>query len=180
MLYKFTHISGSSANHVDTVEACPIMLGRDDACQIRFDKFKDLAVSGTHAQIDEVSEGTWQIVNLSRNGVIVNGVPCDATAKLPNHSTIQLGKDGPRIRFDVDQNVEGISKTDVQKRKQKTKKTVKDDLAARATPDTEERPVFHIAEAARASGGNKTAYVVAGVVAALAAIGAIVTVVIFK
>jgi pSer/pThr/pTyr-binding forkhead associated (FHA) protein len=143
VIFRFTHLSGANANHVDTVEAAPITLGRDDLCHVRFDRLKDLAVSGHHAQIEEVSEGTYRIANLSKNGLLVNGVPCDTTAKLPNHATIQLGKDGPRIRFDVDQHIGGVSKTDVQ-RKAHTKKLVKNQVMREKAPTTEERPVFQV------------------------------------
>ena len=174
MLYRFTHLSGTNANHVDSVESTPITLGRDDACHIRFDKQKDLAVSAQHARIDEVSEGTWQIENLSKNGVVVNGVACDATAKLPNHSTIQLGKDGPRVRFDVDQNVGGISKADVV-RKERTKKIQKNQVMREKAPTTEERPVFQIPVETPVSGGGMSKVAI-GIIAgalALAVLGAL-------
>lgn len=175
MLYRFTHLSGANVTHVDSVEATPITLGRDDICQVRFDKFKELSVSNQHAQIEEISEGTFQIANLSRNGLLVNGVPCDTTAKLPNHSTIQLGKDGPRVRFDVDQNVGGISKADVQK-KERTKRLTKNQVTREKAPTTEERPVFQVQdlERAEATGSNKV-LIVAIVAALLAAVaGAVI------
>jgi pSer/pThr/pTyr-binding forkhead associated (FHA) protein len=178
VLYRFTHLSGNNANHVDSVEETPILLGRDQKCQVRFDEMKDLAVSGQHAQIDEIHEGTWQIANLSKNGMLVNGVPCDETAKLPNHATIQLGKDGPRVRFDVDQNVGGVSKADVQKRKEQTKKITRGPGAMR--PITEERPVFQLTDVAgplAVKGSSKLLVLVVVGVGALAAIGAILWVV---
>jgi pSer/pThr/pTyr-binding forkhead associated (FHA) protein len=172
VLYRFTHLSGADANHVDSVEAMPITLGRDDTCHVRFDRMKELAVSSKHAQIEEISEGTWQIANLSRNGLMVNGVPCDTTAKLPNHATIQLGKDGPRIRFDVDQNVGGISKADVQK-KERTKKLTKDQAKREKPPTTEERPVFHIQDlqAEAPQSGRTFIIIVIALVVLAAAIG---------
>jgi pSer/pThr/pTyr-binding forkhead associated (FHA) protein len=164
VLYRFTHLSGNSANHVDSVENCPITLGRDEVCQVKFDMQKDLAVSSKHAQIEEISEGTWQIANLSKNGILVNGVPCDSTAKLPNHATIQLGKDGPRVRFDVDQNVGGISRADVQK-KERTKKLNKGQLMREKAPDTEERPVFHVQDlgTAKPDASSKLIFIAVGV-----------------
>ena len=174
MLYRFTHLSGANTNHVDSVEdVLPITLGRDDTCHVKFDRMKELAVSSKHAQIEEISEGTWQIANLSRNGLMVNGVPCDTTAKLPNHATIQLGKDGPRVRFDVDQNVGGISKADVQK-KERTRKLTKDQAKREKAPTTEERPVFHVQDldAAKPEGAsNVTVLIVIGVVVISAVIG---------
>src|SRR5207253_3196858 len=128
-------------------------LGRDPTCQIKFDKFKELMVSSVHAEINEISEGEFQINVVSRNGCVVNGIPTEGAAMLPNHSTIQLGKDGPRIRFDVDQNVGGISKGDVQK--QKTAKFAKKTAEDRApAPDTEERPVFKIDDEPRGMPGR--------------------------
>lgn len=174
MLYRFTHLSGTKTNNVDTVEAAPITLGRDDLCQIKFDKFKDLAVSAQHAQIVEVTEGNWEIANLSRNGLMVNGVPCDTKARLPNHATIQLGKDGPRVRFDVDQNVGGISRADVMK-KQNTKKLAKNAANREKAPTTEERPVFHIpeAESAQPAGSRVLLFVAIGGAILAAVIGAV-------
>ena len=178
MIYRFTHLSGTNAAHVDTVETLPVTLGRDDACQVRFDKFKDLAVSAQHAQITEISEGTFQISSLSRNGIIVNGVPCDTTAKLPNHATIQLGKDGPRLRFDVDVTIGGgVTKADVVKAR--TKKLVKNAVDAGRGPDTEERPVFTPQQLSSPSkSGMSKGMLVGIVVAALAAVGAVIAIVV--
>ncbi len=175
MLYRFTHMSGNNANHVDSVEATPITLGRDDMCHGKFDKFKDLSVSSQHAQIEEVTEGNWQIACLSKNGLVVNGVPVDTTARLPNHSTIQLGKDGPRVRFDVDENVGGISRGDVQK-KERTKKLTKGQVVREKAPTTEERPVFHAQDLEEpVRGGPSTVLIVAIVSGILAAIlGAVI------
>ncbi len=173
MLYRFTHLSGANANHVDSVEdVLPITLGRDDSCHVKFDRMKELAVSNKHAQIEEVSEGAWQIANLSKNGLMVNGVPCDTTARLPNHATIQLGKDGPRIRFDVDQNVGGISKADVQKKAQ-TKKLTKDQAKREKAPTTEERPVFQPQDLATAQPEpiNKVLIIVVAAVALAVVLG---------
>lgn len=166
MIYRFTHISGANASHVDTVETTPITLGRDDSCQVKFDKFKDLAVSSQHAQITEISEGTWQIASLSRNGIVVNGVPCDTSAKLPNHATIQLGRDGPRLRFDVDQTIGGgVTKADVQKKTQKLRKDVV--MSRERAPDTEERPVFNVPAAPAKRSGGMPMGVLVGIVVAL-------------
>ena len=178
MLYRLTHMTGENQNHVETFEDCPITLGRDEDCHFKFDKFKDLAVSGKHAQIEEVTEGAWQIANLGKNGLLVNGVPCDATTRLPNHATIQLGRDGPRVRFDVDQSVGGgISKADVERKKEKTQKFRKD-AAARPRPATEEHPVFQPAEpvSSGADARNRKLIIAVGtaVAAILAAVGAII------
>jgi pSer/pThr/pTyr-binding forkhead associated (FHA) protein len=170
-------MTGENANHVETFEECPITLGRDEDCHFKFDKFKDLAVSGKHAQIEEVSEGAWQIANIGKNGVLVNGVPCDTTTKLPNHATIQLGRDGPRIRFDVDQSVGGISKADVERKKEKTQKFRKD-AVGRARPATEEHPVYQPADvgASTPNTRNRTIMIAVGtaVAAILAVAGAII------
>jgi len=176
VIYRFTHMTGPNQNQVDTVEACPITLGRDDVCSIRFDKWKELSVSGQHAQIDEVDESTWQIANLSKNGLLVNGVPCDSTVKLPNHSTIQLGKDGPRVRFDVDQHISGVSKTDVMKKKEQTKKLSREQVEQRK-PVTEERSVFQAQELASRGKNPNTTMIVAVGAAVLAVIGAIAAIV---
>jgi pSer/pThr/pTyr-binding forkhead associated (FHA) protein len=137
--YRFTHLSGTLQGHIDTLETAPILMGRDEACQVKLDKHKDTVVSSQHAQIDEVSEGTFQLANLSRNGTWVNGVLVESSAKLPNHSVIQLGRNGPRIRFDVDESMGGISFAQV---KQKSAKLNRGEPTP--APETEERPIFKV------------------------------------
>lgn len=146
MQFRFTFLSGANAQHVETAESTPILLGRDDGCHIRFDKLKDLSVSGQHARIEMVGEGEFTITNLSKNGVLVNGFPIEETARLPNHATVTLGKDGPRVRFDMDDRVMGVSRTDVQR---KTAKLRRDQVQPTKSPDTEERPVFKIEDIER-------------------------------
>jgi hypothetical protein len=173
VLYRVTHLTGENANHVEMFEDCPIILGRDEECHVRFDQFKELAVSGKHAEIAEVDEGTWQIANLGKNGLLVNGVPCEATVKLPNHATIQLGKDGPRVRFDVDQSVGGISKADVQRKKEKTQKFRRDGID-RPRPATEERPVYQPQEVGGSDPNARNRTIAIAVGAAVAALLAVV------
>jgi pSer/pThr/pTyr-binding forkhead associated (FHA) protein len=139
--FRFTHLSGPNQGHIDTLEKTPILIGRDEICHVRLDKHKDLAVSSQHAQIEMPEEGKYKLSNLSRNGTWINGVVVETTAPIPNHSVIQLGRDGPRLRFDVDENVAGISF----QRARETAKLKKKDLADRTpAPDTEERPIFKL------------------------------------
>lgn len=144
MQFRFTHLSGALQGHMDTVEATPILIGRDDGCHVKLDKLKDLAASAQHAQIDMVREGVYRVANLSRNGTFVNGALVEEARELPNHAVLQLGRDGPRLRFDVDENVAGIS-FHAEKEKAKTSKLSRDRLGP--PPDTEERPAFKIEDA---------------------------------
>jgi pSer/pThr/pTyr-binding forkhead associated (FHA) protein len=146
--FQFTHLSGALQGQSVTVETVPILIGRDDGCAVQLDKMKDLAVSSQHAQIDMVSEGVFQLANLSRNATWVNGVVVEASIPLPNHSVIQLGRDGPRIRFDVNQSFGGISFAEEKQRK--TAKLDKSRLGP--APATEERPVFKIDDAKESAG----------------------------
>ncbi len=140
MQYRLTHLSGGNLNHIDIVESTPIVLGRDEACHVRLHREKDLVVSSTHAQIDVAENGGFQIANLSRNGTLVNGVVVEEAAPLPNHATIQLGRDGPRLRFDVDEETHGISFAEVKRKTGKIKRQLE------KAPDTEERPIVQLSE----------------------------------
>src|SRR5207302_8740666 len=51
--------------------------------------------------IDEAYDGSLKITNLSPNGLSVNGVAVQSSVKLPDRATIQLGHDGPTVRFEL-------------------------------------------------------------------------------
>lgn len=137
---------------MDTVETTPILIGRDDGCHVKLDKLKDLSVSSQHAQVDMIREGVYQLANLSRNGTFLNGTAVEAAVQLQNHSVIQLGRDGPRLRFDADERVGGISFA--AEKEKKTGKLERGRLGP--APDTEERPAFKLddVEGAKSDGDS--------------------------
>lgn len=103
-----TYLTGSKQNLVETVRGAPVWLGRAEKCQVRFDPTEDLKVSGLHAELRE-AEGRVTVHDLgSRNGVYLNGVKVEESAEVPNRATIQLGKDGPRIRLSFEEAAGGI------------------------------------------------------------------------
>ena len=90
------------------MRGAPVWLGRAEKCQVRFDPTEDLKVSAVHAELRE-ADGQVTIHDLdSRNGVFVNGEEVETSADVPNRATIQLGKDGPRIRLSFEEAAGGI------------------------------------------------------------------------
>jgi predicted component of type VI protein secretion system len=93
-----THLSGSRRNAVETFGNLPVKLGRADDNDVKFDAEQDIKVSAHHAEVRSDGEGGLQVVDLSKNGVLVNGAKIDGTAPLPNHAVLELGTDGPRLK----------------------------------------------------------------------------------
>ena len=93
-----THLTGSRRNAVETFGALPVKLGRADDNDVKFDPEQDIKVSAHHAEVRSDGQGGLQVVDLSRNGVLVNGAKIDGAAALPNHAVIELGTDGPRLK----------------------------------------------------------------------------------
>lgn len=105
-----THLTGSKKNTVESVRGAPIWFGRAEKCQIRFDPKVDRKVSAIHAELREGEDGGITVHDLgSRNGVLLNGEKLDASARVTNRSTLQLGVDGPRVRLEFEEAAGGIS-----------------------------------------------------------------------
>lgn len=103
------HLSGSLQGRVEVYPCArfdAIRLGRDGACEVRFDPLRDDCVSRHHASIEwaEVEGGFAATLTdlLSSNGTLVNGRPIQAPTALADGDRIQLGRRGPelRIRFE--------------------------------------------------------------------------------
>jgi pSer/pThr/pTyr-binding forkhead associated (FHA) protein len=103
------HLSGSLAGRVEVYPCArfdAIRLGRDPACEVRFDPLRDDRVSRHHASIEwaEVEGGfAATLTDLpSSNGTLLNGRQVQAPAALADGDRIQLGSNGPelRIRFE--------------------------------------------------------------------------------
>ena len=98
----YHHAGESQKIIVDQVE-----LGRDSACQVRFDEAFE-TVSRRHAAI--VREGeNWKIIPLSQtNSTIVNGVPIRGEQVLNSGDEIRLSSRGPLMGFIVPQGKQSL------------------------------------------------------------------------
>lgn len=98
----YHHVGESQKIIVDQVE-----LGRDSACQVRFDETFE-TVSRRHAAI--VKEGeNWKIIPLSQtNSTIVNGIPIRAEQILNSGDEIRLSSRGPLMGFIVPQGKQSL------------------------------------------------------------------------
>lgn len=98
----YHHAGESQKIIVDQVE-----LGRDSACQVRFDESFE-TVSRRHAAI--VKEGdTWKIIPLSQtNPTFVNGVPIQYETPLKSGDEIRLSSKGPLMGFIVPQGKQSL------------------------------------------------------------------------
>ena len=124
-----THLSGSRRNAVETFGNLPVKLGRAVDNDVKFDPEKDIKVSAHHAEVRSDGEGGLAIVDLSKNGVLVNGAKIDGTAALPNHAVVELGVDGPRLKVKYEAGSGGISFSKLKK------KAAEDAAAAEAAPN---------------------------------------------
>ena len=87
---------------VDQVE-----LGRDSACQVRFDESFE-TVSRRHAAIVKDGEN-WKIIPLSQtNSTIVNGQPIQAEKVLTSGDEIRLSSKGPLMGFIIPQGKQSL------------------------------------------------------------------------
>lgn len=98
----YHHAGESQKIIVDQVE-----LGRDSACQVRFDEAFE-TVSRRHAAI--VKEGeNWKIIPLSQtNSTLVNGMPIQGEQVLRSGDEIRLSTKGPLMGFIVPQGKQSL------------------------------------------------------------------------
>lgn len=97
----FTHISGIQRGRVDRFSSAAerLRIGRAEDCEVRVSPM-DTLVSSHHAVVSLTPRG-YVIQDLaSRNGTMVNGQPIER-APLASGDSIQLGYNGPVIRFDA-------------------------------------------------------------------------------
>lgn len=135
------HLSGSKKDEVETFRDLPLMIGRADTCQLRFDADQDRRVSALHAELRKSDDGTVELHDLnSRNGVLVNGSRVEGTMVVPNHATIEVGEGGPRIRVTY-QDGGGISFNRVRRHSDPTLK--REEVLRRLVP-TESHRVYKV------------------------------------
>ena len=93
----YHHAGESQKIIVDQIE-----LGRDSACQVRFDEAFE-TVSRRHAAIVKEGDG-WKIIPLSQtNPTFVNGVPIQTDTPLKTGDEIRLSSKGPLMGFIIPQ-----------------------------------------------------------------------------
>lgn len=98
----YHHAGESQKIIVDQVE-----LGRDSACQVRFDESFE-TVSRRHAAIVKDGEN-WKIIPLSQtNSTIVNGQPISGDTVLSSGDEIRLSSKGPLMGFIVPQGKQSL------------------------------------------------------------------------
>jgi ABC transport system ATP-binding/permease protein len=82
-----------------------ISLGRDESCDMAFDKAQFPMVSRRHAEV-RWNAGEWMLVDLGSSfGTFLNGRKMERPMPLPVGSAIQLGTDGPILKviwYDVE------------------------------------------------------------------------------
>jgi pSer/pThr/pTyr-binding forkhead associated (FHA) protein len=77
------------------------MLGRSSQADVRFGPDGDRMVAGRHASL-AWQDGVWTVRDLgSANGTFVDGSRVRGETALRDGSVIQLGRDGPQVRFSV-------------------------------------------------------------------------------
>lgn len=97
------HLSGRDQGRRDVLPAGRVLLGRDKACDVRFDLQRVLEVSARHAEITPASDGkAFVITDLgSTNGTWVNGEEIRQPTALTSGDEIELGSGGPRLLFTI-------------------------------------------------------------------------------
>ena len=98
----YHHAGESQKIIVDQVE-----LGRDSACQVRFDESFE-TVSRRHAAIVKEGDG-WKLISLSQtNPTFVNGQPIQGEWKLSSGDEIRLSSKGPLMGFIIPQGKQSL------------------------------------------------------------------------
>lgn len=96
------------AGEVQKIIVDQIELGRDAACQVRFDETFE-TVSRRHAAIQREGDG-WKLIHLSNsNPTLVNGRPINGSYYLQTGDEIQLSSNGPRLGFIVPQGKQALT-----------------------------------------------------------------------
>jgi serine protease Do len=96
----FVHLSGSKRGRREAFGRPLIRIGTAPDCALRFSAREDRAVSSHHAQV-RFEDCAFLLTDLgSAAGTFVNGLQVTEVI-LQNGDVIELGQDGPRLRFRV-------------------------------------------------------------------------------
>jgi len=99
------HLSGSRAPRLDVFSVtrhARLTLGRDPIVEIRFDARLEPKVGRWHARLVRCDDASFcfDLVDLdSLHGTYLNDVRVQGHRRLVSGDLIQLGPDGPRLRF---------------------------------------------------------------------------------
>ena len=102
------HLKSTRANQIDEFplrDLRELSIGRDPACQIKFDADQDDLISRRHAKIEVKDAAKFEFVISdlgSRNGTFVNQQRIFGTVTLAPGDVVQLGAGGPEFQFDLD------------------------------------------------------------------------------
>jgi pSer/pThr/pTyr-binding forkhead associated (FHA) protein len=108
------HLSGSKAKQVEEFPATlypELLIGRDLAANVRFTDAETL-VGRQHVKITQAGKDSseFRLTDLnSRNGTFINGVKIAGTSILRSGDIIQLGPDGPQLRFEARPSTEPLA-----------------------------------------------------------------------
>ena len=101
MKARLAHLTGGRTGESAVIWKSCAMLGRSSQADVRFDPDGDRMVAGRHAALTW-HDGVWTIRDLgSANGTFVDGSRAHGETALRDGSIIQLGRDGPQVRFSV-------------------------------------------------------------------------------
>ncbi|MFH1131823.1 MAG: FHA domain-containing protein [Pseudomonadota bacterium] len=92
-------LSGPRKGTIFRFEQTSFWLGRDPHCELAFDPNEELCVSARHAQITTNSKHYW-LSDSSSNGTFINGQKVEQV-QLKDGDVLELGPNGPRIRFSI-------------------------------------------------------------------------------
>lgn len=101
MTPRLTVLSGTRSGTTRPVGDARLLLGRDAACDLRFDPAADAEVSARHAEV-LMKDGVAIVRDAnSTNGTYVNGERLRGERRLEDGDVIRLGARGPSIRYDA-------------------------------------------------------------------------------
>lgn len=107
------YLKGSKTNQTEMFELpfTELIVGRDNAANIKFDPEKDDLVSRNHAKIVH-DAGQFKLADLnSRNGTFVNGKRIQEPTILNIGDIVKLGETGVEFSFDMDPRPENTAKS---------------------------------------------------------------------
>lgn len=92
------HLSGQEAGRSESFPLGTVLIGRDEACDVRLDLHRDLEVSGRHAELYLDPARGLRLRDLgSTNGTWLDGERIEE-APVANGARIELGRGGVRLR----------------------------------------------------------------------------------
>jgi pSer/pThr/pTyr-binding forkhead associated (FHA) protein len=101
MKARLAHLTGGRVGESTVIWKSCAMLGRSSQADVRFGPDGDRMVAGRHAAL-AWNDGVWTVRDLgSANGTFVDGSCVHGETALRDGSVIQLGRDGPQVRFSV-------------------------------------------------------------------------------